>query len=74
MTYKQALLSGYTHGDRRWAQGYRSRRCDPDEQPLLYAHGKRRGQPYVELPSWASNRYHIRQYLIPPKEVETCRN
>lgn len=30
MTYKQALLSGYTHGDRRWAQGYRSRRCDSD--------------------------------------------
>ena len=68
MTYKQALLSGYTHGDRRCANGYRSRRCDPDEQPVMYAKGTRRGQPYVELPLWSSNRYHIRQYLIPPKE------
>lgn len=68
MTYKEALLYGYILGDRRCANGYRSRRCDPDEQPVLYAKGKRRGQPYIELPLWNSNRYHIRQYLIPPGE------
>lgn len=68
MTYKEAIDLGYKHGDRRWAQGYRSRKCDLDSLPVLYAKGVRRGQPFIELPSWNSNRYHIRQYLIPPKE------
>ena len=68
MTYKEAIWLGYKHGDRRWAQGYRSRKCDPDLLPVLYAKGARQGQPYIELPAWNSNRYHIRQYLIPPSE------
>lgn len=67
MTYAEVRALGYTLADTTWEAGYLSRKTVISTQPVLYAGGKRKGQPYVEMPSFVSNRYFIRQYLNPPK-------
>lgn len=64
MTYGEAILAGYRNGDIKWFQGYISRKINPYDQPVKVARGTRKGQLYVELPSYISNSYHCRQYLI----------
>ena len=66
MTYHEALRKGYKLGDQRWHRGYISRRINVDDQEVQEAGGYRRGELYVELPTWRSSSYYIRQYLIPP--------
>jgi hypothetical protein len=67
MTYKEALEQGYTDGETKWFRGYVSRRINPDDQPVKTARG---GHKYVELPSWRSTQYSIRQYLVAPTGAE----
>ena len=63
MTYKDAIRKGYRNADSRFHRGYVSRKIDPEKQEVKAAGGSRKGQLYVELPSWKSTRYFIRQYL-----------
>lgn len=49
--------------DVRWAQGYLSRRVDPMRTRVEVAHGRRKGELYVDVPSWESTQYHNREYL-----------
>jgi len=64
MTLRDALVSGYSLGDAKWARGYVSRKVNVLDQPVKTAGGVRSGQMYVEIPSLASTRYLVRQYLI----------
>lgn len=69
MTYREALDMGFTPGDTKWTSGYLSRKIDIDNQPVKTAtKGRREGQKYVDLPTYQSTQYHLRQYLIPPEE------
>lgn len=63
-TYAEAIKQGYRDGETRWARGYISRKCKLSETPVRVAGGTRKGQLYVDLPSYRSTNYHIRQYLI----------
>lgn len=64
MTYTEAKARGYKDADSTWFRGYVSRKIDTDQQTVKVAGGSRKGQLYVELPSWASTNYAIRQYLV----------
>lgn len=63
MTYAEAKAQGYKDAGQTWFRGYVSRRVNPDNQPVKVAGGSRKGELYVELPSWESTTYSIRQYL-----------
>lgn len=66
MLLKSDLMSlGYYVYDTRWTQGYISRHIDTRLTRVKVANGRRKGQLYVEVPSWESTQYHIREYLKP---------
>lgn len=62
-TLKDAYDAGYKITETKHVRGYLSRRIDDYEQPVKIAGGIRKGQLYVELPSFASSTYHYRCYL-----------
>lgn len=64
MSYAEALKNGYKKGDVAWSRGYVSRTTDTDDLIVRVAGGKRKGQLFVDLPSWSSTTYHVRQYLV----------
>lgn len=70
MLLQDALEAGYTYGDLKFFRGYRSRLIVASEQTVLIAQGTRSGELFVELPSYRSTRYFVRQYLVPPTEVQ----
>lgn len=63
MTYQQAIKAGYKPADTKLQRGYVSRKINVNNQPVIEAGGRRKGELYVELPSWQSTVYCIRQYL-----------
>lgn len=63
MTYWEALNSGYRVSCIKWQRKYVSRKVDIMDQPVKFAGGSRKGQPYIELPSWQSTQYSLRAYL-----------
>lgn len=63
MTYKQALENGYKNADIKLESGYVSRKVNPENQVVKIAGGKRKGQLYVLLANYQSNRFCYRQYL-----------
>lgn len=65
-TLKDAYNDGYTITETKHVRGYLSRKIDDNDQPVKIAGGIRRGQLYVELPSFASSTYHYRCYLTKP--------
>lgn len=69
MTYEQALNAGYRVTDIKWQRKYISRKADIMEQPVKLAEGNRKGQAYVELPSWQSSQYSLRAYLAKEEEI-----
>lgn len=68
MTYREALDKGYTDAEYSIRRGYVSRKVDIHNQPVKEAGGMKKGRLYVDLPSFTSTRYHIRQYLNKPSE------
>lgn len=66
MLVKSDLMSlGYYVDDTKWAQGYISRNVDSALTRVKVGSGRRKGQLYVDVPSWESTQYHIREYLRP---------
>lgn len=63
-TYAEALEMGYKPADYKWMPGYLSRKTDITKQPVIEARGTRKGDLYVEVPSWKSTQYHHRLYLV----------
>lgn len=63
MTYREALAAGYKNADRQYTQGYVSRKVDIMGLPVQVAKGTRKGELFVNIPSWDSTRYSYRQYL-----------
>lgn len=62
-TYGEAIASGYITADRKYSRGYISRKTDINNQPIKIAAGKRKGDIYINIPSYDSTRYHYRLYL-----------
>lgn len=62
-TLKEAVDNGYVIAEKTHARGYISRRLKPENQPVKIAGGSRKGQLFVELPSFDSTTYHYRCYL-----------
>lgn len=71
MTYGEAKAAGYRVSEIRLSRRgyYVSRNVIIDNQPVLTAGGYRRGELYVEIPSFHSTMYSYRYYLEEPKEV-----
>ena len=67
LSYKQAIKNGWQIADERSQRKYVSRKVNLENQPVLAAGGHRKGEFYVEVPSWQSSRYSIRRYLTPPQ-------
>lgn len=67
-TYKDYLEAGWTDGALKYQRGYVSRKTNLDEQEVLTAGGRRKGQKYILCPCWESTTYCYRQYLKAPKE------
>lgn len=63
MTFKEAKEQGYYVDDVRLERGYVSRRVNVDEQLVLEAGGRRKGETYVSAPCFESTRYKYRYYL-----------
>ncbi len=59
--------SGWERGDTRFARGYISRKSTPDQRAIHCGGGARRGQLYVDEPSWESTSYCRRQYYTRPR-------
>lgn len=68
MTYGEALELGYTYEESKLMYGYISRKIDIYKQPVLEDKGLNKGRLYVDLPSFTTNIYYIRQYLNKPSE------
>lgn len=66
ITYKEVRLGDNYYTLRlTWQKKYISRKTDLDEQHVLIVpYGPRKGDLYVELPSWNSTWYSNRRYLI----------
>ncbi len=62
-TYGEAIANGYITADHQYSRGYISRKTDINNQPIKIAGGKRKGDIYIDIPSYDSTRYHYRTYL-----------
>lgn len=72
VTAAEMLAAGWMESDQSFERGYLSRRTKVENQPVLLAgRGTRNNMPYFLKPTWATNRFCVRQYLSPPIDKET---
>lgn len=66
MTVRDALNQGYVlSGEWKYERCYVSRKnYKPEDQPVLVAGGRRKGELYFLSPNWKSTTYSFRNYLI----------